>query len=102
MAASTTPTVWFVTGVSSGFGLEIALKALDHGAKVIGTVRSRERAANEVSRIEAAGGHVLELDVTDAGSCTTVFHAAEKLHGGVDVLVNNAGMSYMGALEDYT
>jgi len=31
-----------------------------------------------------------------------VWKAAEKIYGRVDVLVNNAGMSYMGALEDYT
>ena len=50
--------VWFVTGVSSGFGLQIALKALEHGHKAIGTVRSRQKAAAEVEALESKGGKV--------------------------------------------
>ena len=94
--------VWFITGVSSGFGLQIALKALEHGHKAIGTVRSRQRAAEEVEALESKGGTVLELDVTHPDVCFEVWRSAEKLYGHVDVLCNNAGMSYMGALEDYT
>ena len=44
----------------------------------------------------------LELDVTDADACFDVFEKAEKLHGHIDVLVNNAGMSYLGAVEDFS
>ena len=94
--------VWFVTGVSSGFGLETALKALEQGHKVIGTVRSRQRAAKEVEELESRGGKVLELDVTHVEACFEVWHSAEEIYGYIDVLCNIAGMSYMGALEDYT
>jgi NAD(P)-dependent dehydrogenase (short-subunit alcohol dehydrogenase family) len=93
--------VWFITGVSTGFGLEIALQVLKHGSRVIGTVRSRERAAGAVEQIESQGGHVLELDVTHADACWDVWSQAEKIHGRVDVLCNNAGMSYLGAIEDF-
>lgn len=94
--------VWFITGVSSGFGLEIALKALERGHKVIGTVRDRQKATETVESLENKGGHVLELDITYEEACFQVWHAAEKIHGHVDILCNNVGMSYMGALEDYT
>ena len=94
--------VWFITGVSSGFGTEIALQALEAGFTVIGTVRSRQRAAKEVENIEHQGGKCLELDVTDADACWDVFAEAEKVYGRIDVLINNAGMSWLGAVEDFT
>ena len=94
--------VWFVTGVSSGLGFEIALKALEAGFTVVGTVRSRERAAKEVEKIESQGGKCLELDVTDAKACFDVFKKAEQLHGRIDVLINNAGMSWLGPVENFT
>ena len=94
--------VWFITGVSSGFGTEIALKALEAGFTVIGTVRSRQRAAKEVEHIEHQGGKCFELDVTNADACWDVFAEAEKVYGRIDVLINNAGMSWLGAVEDFT
>ena len=94
--------IWFVTGVSSGLGFETAIKALEAGFKVIGTVRSRQRAAKEVQEIESRGGKCLELDVTNADACFDVFAEAERLHGRIDVLINNAGMSYLGAVEDFS
>ena len=92
--------VWFITGVSSGLGAEIALKALDAGQHVIGTVRNRKKAPENVAAIENKGGKILELDVTDAAAAPAVFKKAESLYGQVDVLVNNAGYSLLGAVED--
>ena len=57
-------TLWLVTGVSSGLGLHVALKALEASQKVIGTVRSRSKSAVAVAQIEEAGGQVYELDMT--------------------------------------
>ena len=94
--------VFFITGVSAGFGLEIALAALKSGHKVIGTVRNRKRAADNVGKIEKSGGKILELDVTHSEACTKVWKDAEQIYGHIDVLLNNAGMSYLGALEDFT
>ena len=92
--------VFFITGVSSDFGTETALQALASGQRVIGTVRNRRRAASQVSAIEDKGGKILELDVTDAAACSTVFKEAESFYGQVDVLVNNAGYALLGAVED--
>jgi 3-oxoacyl-[acyl-carrier protein] reductase len=94
--------VAFITGVSSGLGTSLALHFLSAGYAVIGTVRSRSRAAKEVEAIETAGGKCLELDVTDAEVCWKVFAQAEGIYGKIDVLVNNAGMSWLGTVEDFT
>lgn len=94
--------VWFITGVSSGLGLELALNALESGFTVIGTIRSRQRAAHEVEKIEGKGGICLELDITDAKGCLDVYKKAQQLHGRIDVLVNCAGVSYLGPIEDFT
>ena len=92
--------VWFITGVSSGLGNEIALQALSSGQRVIGTVRNRAKAARQISTIEDKGGKILKLNVTDAAACPTIFKKAENLYGQVDVLVNNAKYSLLGAVED--
>lgn len=93
-------TVWFVTGVSSGLGTEIALKALEAGQHVVGTVRNHSKAADKVAAIEKKGGNIMELDVTNAEACFAVFKKAESMYGHIDVLVNNAGYSLLGAVED--
>jgi NAD(P)-dependent dehydrogenase (short-subunit alcohol dehydrogenase family) len=92
--------VWFITGASSGFGLDLALLALSAGHKVIGTVRNATKAADAVAAIKNKGGQVLELDVTKAETINGVVEKANAIYGGVDILVNNAGYSLLGAVED--
>ncbi|KAG8528350.1 uncharacterized protein KY384_007268 [Bacidia gigantensis] len=93
------PQTWFITGVSSGFGTEMALSALSAGDHVIGTVRStpsRSKAASSasaVSAIESKGGKILHLDVTDSPACSSVFKEAESIYGQVDVLFAVEGLS---------
>ena len=80
-----------ITGCSSGFGLEIAKYFLDRDWKVIATMRRpREDLLPRSERLR-----VLALDVTDAGSV----HRAVDAAGPIDVLVNNAGIGVLGALE---
>ena len=67
---------------------------------MIGTVRNRSKAASQISAIEEKGGIIFELDVTDGKACQVVFKRAEDSYGQVDVLVNNAGYSLLGAVED--
>ncbi|KAL4947348.1 hypothetical protein BDW69DRAFT_118726 [Aspergillus filifer] len=93
---------WFITGASSGLGLDLAIYALENGHKVIGTVRSATKSAEAVSAIKANGGEILELDVTNAESIPSVVEKANALYGGIDILVNNAGYSLLGAVEDMT
>lgn len=96
------PLVWFITGGSSGFGYQLSLYALAAGHNVIATVRSTTKSADTVKGIEAQGGKVIELDVTKAETVPDAVKKAESFYGRVDVLVNNAGYSILGAIEDIT
>jgi len=80
-----------ITGCSSGFGLDTARYFLEHGWKVIATMRKPEEGL--LPRSEHL--RVLALDVTDAASIRNLIEAA----GPIDVLVNNAGVGLLNALE---
>jgi NAD(P)-dependent dehydrogenase (short-subunit alcohol dehydrogenase family) len=83
-----------VTGASRGIGQAIALGLARAGASVAATARSRAGLA-ETERLAAAQGHSLVLvamDVADVDACRAGVEAAAGALGGLDVLVNNAGM----------
>jgi NAD(P)-dependent dehydrogenase (short-subunit alcohol dehydrogenase family) len=90
---------FFITGVSSGFGLALSREALFLGHRVIGTVRSEEaRGAFEALHDERA--HAVLLDVTDMNAIPGAVADAESRFGPVDVLVNNAGYGHEGIFEE--
>lgn len=89
---------WFITGVSTGLGRALARAALDAGDTVVGTVRSPAAVPAFKALGENAIGMV--LDVTDAAAVTEVVNAAEARTGGLDFVVNNAGLGYTGAVEE--
>lgn len=91
--------VWLITGCSSGFGFALARYVARRGHKVIATSRNPAKSPEQVSEIEALGGKWQPLDVTSTNLETEV-EAAESVHGRIDVLVNNAGYSVLGAVED--
>ncbi|KAI9172630.1 Oxidoreductase claN [Paramyrothecium foliicola] len=95
--------VWLITGASNGFGLLLSLRVLKAGHKVVGTVRSRTRAADAVKSIEEAGGSVIELDLTEPQeSIHKKVSEAEAIYGQVDYLINNAGYCLLGPVELFT
>jgi NAD(P)-dependent dehydrogenase (short-subunit alcohol dehydrogenase family) len=89
---------WFITGVSTGLGQALASAVLRAGDTVVGTVRSIEAVAAFEALGDGAIGMV--LDVTDTAAVTTVVDAAEARTGGLDFVVNNAGLGYTGAIEE--
>jgi NAD(P)-dependent dehydrogenase (short-subunit alcohol dehydrogenase family) len=99
MAKDTQGRVWLITGGSVGFGREIALAALAAGDTVMATARRPEKLGDLVQtggdRISTAA-----LDVTDAASIRSAVKATLALFGRIDVLVNNAGYSVIGAVEE--
>ena len=98
-----TSPVWLITGASSlGLGYYLSLHALSAGHRVIATVRNVSKSSHAVQTITAKGGKVMELDMTDAEAVAKVASEAESVYGAVDVLVNNAGYSLLGAVEDLT
>jgi NAD(P)-dependent dehydrogenase (short-subunit alcohol dehydrogenase family) len=98
-----------VTGASSGFGTLIARTLLEKGYTVFATMRDVEgrnaRVAQELA--ESASGkpgtlHVLDLDVTSDESVGAAVGRAIEIGGGIDVLVNNAGIGAGGIAEGFT
>lgn len=90
---------WFITGASRGFGREVALAALRTGDNVVATARNTADLADIVSE----GGDralALPLDVTVPEQVSAATRAALEAFGGVDVLLNNAGIGYFAAVEE--
>jgi NAD(P)-dependent dehydrogenase (short-subunit alcohol dehydrogenase family) len=84
-----------VTGCSSGIGRATAERLAQTGRPVYATAR-REAAVED---LRAAGCRTLALDVTDEASMQAAVAAVEAEHGAVGALVNNAGYSQSGAIE---
>ncbi|RWP39141.1 SDR family oxidoreductase [Mesorhizobium sp.] len=84
-----------VTGASKGIGAEIARRlARDGFSVVVNYARGAEAAESVVREIEAEGGTAIAIqaDVGDPKGVARLFDAAEQAFGGLDVLVNNAGI----------
>lgn len=93
-----------ITGCSTGFGRLSAEYFANLGAKVFATMRNMPRPeADELAKVAKASDldiTIMELDVTDDAQVIEVVAEAEKLAGGaLDVLVNNAGLSFGGPIE---
>ncbi|MFI7272568.1 oxidoreductase [Streptomyces sp. NPDC049879] len=93
--------VWFITGANSGFGRAIAEAAVAAGHVVVAAARRQETVADLVAahpdRVEA-----VTLDVTDEPGIRAVVADVLARHGRIDVLVNNAGRTHVGAFEETT
>lgn len=88
------PKVVFVTGVSSGIGRATAERFAQRGCKVFGSVRN-------ASKAEAiAGVECVEMDVRDATSVQRAIDTIVAKADRIDVLVNNAGGTLLGAVEE--
>lgn len=93
----TEPPVWFITGCSTGFGLELAKVAIERGYRTVVTAR-------DPSKLQGYGTTdkvlVLPLDVTQPDQVAAAIKATTDRFGHIDVLVNNAGIGYFAAVEE--
>src|ERR1700728_4441983 len=93
--------VWLITGANSGFGQAVTEAAVAAGAVVVATAR---RLSTLDDLVAAHPGQVeaLPLDVTDIAAIEVTVRDITDRHGRIDVLVNNAGRSHVGAAEETT
>ena len=91
--------VWFITGCSTGFGRELASLALQQGNKVVVTARKTSDIEDIVTPYPETAIAV-KLDVTDKADIKASVEKAMETFGKIDVLVNNAGIGYFGAVEE--
>lgn len=94
--------VALVTGASRGIGRAIALLLAERGFKVIGTATSDSGSAAIGEALAPFGGLGLTLNVTDAAALDAAIDGIVKQHGGLHVLVNNAGITRDARLQKMT
>lgn len=85
--------VALVTGATRGIGAAIALELAGRGYKVIGTGTSAEGADKITAALAAHGGEGRVLNVTDGAAVEALVNEITQAHGGLQVLVNNAGIT---------
>lgn len=91
--------VWFITGCSTGFGRALAKAVLASGDAVVVTARNPDD-IRDIVDIYPENAIGLSLDVTNTAAIENAVAQAIEKFGRIDVLVNNAGIGYFGALEE--
>ena len=91
--------IWFITGISSGLGKALAQTVIENGDFVIGTFRNQTQAEffNNQHKDEA---FALTLDITKPTEIEKAVKLVTEKFGKIDVLVNNAGFGFAGAIEE--
>lgn len=92
--------VALVTGAGSGIGSEIASRFAAEGARVFALDRDRDAATRTAAAVIARGGSAtaVECDVTNGEAVAAAVGRTREEAGGIDVVVNNAGISVLGAV----
>ena len=103
--------VALVTGASRGIGKEIAQRFAQEGAKVFISARTVEEGSHPlpgslnttIDEIRAAGGEIsaFACDISDYENCQTLVQEARSTYGPIDILVNNAALTYFIPLIDF-
>lgn len=91
--------VWFITGCSTGFGRELAKHVLEIGEKAAVASRNTDDVKDIVEKYPDTAIAV-KLDVTNPGEIDASVKQVQEKFGRIDVLVNNAGIGYFGAIEE--
>ncbi len=89
-----------ITGGAGDIGRALASRFVTAGSRVVLLDLDTERLRVAVDALESGGAEVLgiQCDLTDPAACELAFEQVQKLRGGVDVLINNAGLSHRSRL----
>lgn len=91
--------IWFITGISSGLGKALAQTVIDNGEFVIGTFRNQNQ-TNEFNALYKGKAFAITLDITNSVQIEKTVQVVKEEFGKIDVLVNNAGFGFAGAIEE--
>jgi len=102
MARELRGAVVLITGASAGIGRAAALAFAKEGARLLLAARRRDRLEEVAATARALGGEaiVAETDVADRRQVHAAVNSAVSAFGRLDILINNAGIGYLGMLED--
>jgi NAD(P)-dependent dehydrogenase (short-subunit alcohol dehydrogenase family) len=92
---------WLITGCSTGFGRLLAQAALERGDQVVATARDPST-LSDMAKAYPKTARTTALDVTKPGAPEKAVAVATDAFGRLDVLVNNAGFGFIGAIEEAT
>ena len=90
---------WFITGISSGLGKALAESVIEKGDFVIGTYRNQSQ-VDEFNTKYLGKAHSILMDITNELSIEKSISRIISEFGKIDVLVNNAGVGFAGAVEE--
>lgn len=93
------PKTWFITGASSGLGLEMTQQLLGEGHKVVAAVR-RPGTLTQFKQAYRERLDIVQLDLVEPESIASAVEEAFRRHGRIDVIVSNAGYGLFGAAEE--
>ncbi len=92
-----------ITGASGGFGKLTTLTLLKNGHTVVASMRGvKDKNKQITEELETAGARIVEIDVTNDTSVNQGVKTAIEMTGGMDVVVNNAGVGVVGLQETFT
>lgn len=99
--------VVLITGTNSGFGLEIAIQLAERGYVVIATMRNTDKkelllSKARVRKVPTSSIDVQKLDVTKQSDIDNMYRYISSTYGKLDILINNAGFSQGGVMEEVT
>ena len=92
-----------ITGASGGFGALTVKTLLQQGHQVVATMRNTNSKNKDVAaELSGLGAHIVEMDVTNDEQVENAVSQSINLMGGLDVVVNNAGVGVLGIQENFT
>ena len=94
--------VVIITGASSGIGKACAFEFADKGAKVVLAARREDELKKVEDQIKKKGGEAITVkaDVKNVEDCKNLINKTAEKYGGIDILINNAGISMRASFEE--